>query len=364
MIAAKTPPGIVHASRAKGNSRAVQANDRSTMIMRTLTHALLTEDEAVLVDGLDPSPLDNVLALFACGNGDAGLSLLQWGPRRVCIHDLFDPSALAAQFQMKRWLLTNLENATLRAFLGIQSESGEIDRNPAIEAAMRELPAAARSFWRPRIKCLRGGMARLDSTARWERLLKWSMERYRRMPSCLRGRALRVCLLLGCAYFPSRERRHSLGYRQLRRNPETVLERLIDRMRGDLGRGLIPYREFRYLSVEGQQAIRRHLDRVEVLDSLPPPVACNKIYLSNVIDYLPESRFHGLLESIASHSGGPWRAFLNSSYATPDYHPHLARGLDAGLFRLDAACTARLRSMDRVGVYPGITVVVGEGGRL
>ncbi len=330
--------------------------------MPSLSHALLTEDEAVLSDGLDLSSDDTVLALFARGNGDAGLSMLQWGPRRVCIHDLFDQSALEAQFQLKKWLFANLDNATLRAFLGIKSELDEIDRKMTIDTVIRELPPAATVFWRARIKCLCGGMARLDGTAQWSRLLKWYIHRYRRMPPFLRGRALRICLLLGCVYFPAEERRHSLGYRQLRNNPRAVLGRLIDKMRSDLGPGLIPYDEFRYLSVEGQQAIRRHLDRVEVLNSLPPPIACNKIYLSNVIDYLPENEFHALLESIARHSGGPWRAFLNSSYATRHSHPHLLRGLRAGLFWLDGSCTARLRAMDRVGVYPGMTVIVGEGG--
>jgi hypothetical protein len=328
--------------------------------MPSLTHALLTEDEAVLLEALEPSPDDRVLALFARGNGDAGLSLLQAGPSAVFMFDLFDRESLAAQFELKRWLFRRLDNPTLRSFLGIAEgcESGCPDS--IIAAAMKELPASCAAFWQPRKACLRNGMALNDSTASWCRTLDRFWGIYRSLPPPLRVAAIRLGRWLAPFYFPREERRHSLGYRQLMAQPEKWLEKISSKLATGGVSSLITYKDFRYLSPQGHEAIRRYLDRTQILNDLAPPVACNKIYLSNAIDYLPPRSFQTLLANVARIGGGSWRAFLNSTYASSDVHPHLRDGIREGLFYIDWQRTNRLRAMDCVGVYPGLTVIHSE----
>lgn len=325
--------------------------------MSSLTHALLTEDEAVLLEALEPSPDDRVLALFARGNGDAGLSLLQAGPSTVFMLDLLDQEALVAQFQLKQWLFHRLDNPSLRAFLGIADGFEPDRRDSLLSAAMHELSPLCRAFWRPRRACVRNGMARSDGTAAWCRTLNRLLRVYRMLPAPLRAASARSGRCLAPFYFPREERRYSLGYRQLMAQPEQVLDTFVGRLGAKSVLNLIPYADFQYLSPQGHDAVRRNLDRVGMLNGLPPPVPCNKFYFSNVIDYLSVDEFYALLRVAVPTGRKAWRAFLNSSLASSDVHPYLRRGIQEGLFRFDVDRTSRLRAIDRVGAYPGLTVI-------
>ncbi len=325
--------------------------------MASLTHGLLTEDEAVLLGALSPGPEDRVLAVFARGNGDAGLCLLQGGPVEVLVNELFDSPSLAAQLELKRWLIAQLDAAALRGFLGIDGPFDATMRDRVIERAMREVSPSCRSFWAERRAALHGGVARCDSTAAWERTLGRFLRAYQRMPRAVRFACVRAGRLVAPLYFPREERKYSLGYRQLRARPEETLERFAQRLNKAGELSLIPYAEFRYLAAEGHAAIREHLSRLRMVDPLPAASESNRIYLSNVIDYLGESDFLQLVGRAAPIGRGPWRALVNTTYSSDGPHPYLAAGVRRDMLRIDHETTARLRARDRVGVYPGLTVI-------
>ncbi len=325
--------------------------------MASLTHGLLTEDEAVVLGALSPGPGDRVLAVFARGNGDAALCLLQGGPVEVLVHDLFDPASLAAQLELKRWLFAELDAVELRGFLGVDGPGNALERDRVIARAMGEVSLACRAFWSARHAALRDGVARCDSTAAWERSLGRFLRAYARMPRAVQFACIGVGRLIAPLYFPREEREHSLGYAQLMAQPEAMLERFARRLGASGNLRLIPYADFRYLSAEGHAAIRANLSRVRLVDALPPTSASNRIYLSNVIDYLSEVDFLRLLGRAAPIGREPWRALVNTSYASDGLHPYLEAGVRGGMLRIDRDATARLRARDRVGVYPGLTVV-------
>jgi len=325
--------------------------------MASLTHGLLTEDEAVLLGALSPGPGDRVLAVFARGNGDAGLSLLQGGPVEVLVHDLFDPVSLAAQLELKRWLFAQLDAAALRGFLGIGEPYDATERDRVIARAMHEVSPGCRSFWSERRAALRGGVARCDSTAAWERTLGRFLRASERMPRAVRFACVRAGRLVAPLYFPREEREYSLGYRQLLARPDEMLERFTQRLNEAGELRLIPYAKFRYLAAEGHATIREHLSRLRMVDALTTANRSNRIYFSNVIDYLSKTEFLRLVGRAAPIGRGPWRALVNTTYASDRLHPYLEAGVQRGMLRIDHDETARLRLQDRVGVYPGLTIL-------
>ncbi len=324
--------------------------------MASLTHALLTEDEAVLLHALEPSANDRVLALFARGNGDAGLALLQAGPTVVFMHDLFDHESLTSQFQLKQWLFRHLDNEKLRTFLAIDEGRQPIDRLAILDEALRELPPPCHEFWHPRRACVRAGMGRNDSTAAWCRTLAKFLAVYEKLPRPLQIASLFAGRCLAPFYFPREEREFSLGYRQLMQAPQSMLNRFTSRADRNLEK-LIPYATFQYLSLHGQESIRSDLNRIQLIDQLPAGHGCNKVYLSNIIDYLPEARFLELLRQIAASAKRPCRAFVNSSYDSPEPHPYLRSAEKSGVARIDTGRTNHARSTDRVRAYPGLSII-------
>ncbi len=322
-----------------------------------LTHALLSEDEAVLLEGLNPTAGDRILALFARGNGDAALALLQSAPAQVFLYDLFDSRSLAAQFQLKRWLYTHLDNDALRRFVGLSPCSDPGWRRAVAAEAMRHLSPPCRRFWSQRSACLFAGMAGADSMARWGRLFRAAVAQCDTLEPRWRRVALRCGLLLAPFFFPREERRCSRGYRQMVQNPEGVVRRLAGRDRSAQPHGYIPYGEFNYLRQAGHAAIRRRLDQVVLLPRVPPPVACNRIYCSNVIDYMPGQRFRSLLDAVIPRGPVDWTALINSTYASNGPHPALLAGIREGQYRIDWPRTRQLRARDRIGVYAGLTII-------
>ncbi len=326
--------------------------------MASLTHALLAEDESVLLDGLNPGPQDFILTLFARGNGDAALSLLQSGAS-VRLYDLFDQKSLVAQFEFKKWLFSNLDNTSLRKFIGVMNGFDPADRDPIINAALSQIPPQCRAFWAVRSACLRGGMVQTDSMSRWGRKLDWFMKRYRDLSNPIKGSVLLFGRLLAPFFFPREERKHSLGYRQLLQNPETVLQRFIGKQERRSATEYIPLQDFKYLQPEGHDAVRRNLHRAVVIDQLPPMETCSKVYFSNALDYLSGEGFETLLRRILPRLREGWRALLNSTYSSEKAHPHLEAGIRDGLYRINWEGTAKLRLKDRVGAYAGLTLISG-----
>lgn len=326
--------------------------------MAGLSHALLTEDECVLLRALEPAREDRILALFAYGNGDAALAMLQNGPATVCAHDFFDHGSLVAQLRLKQWLFQNLSCASLRRFIGIEPGFDPAKRSEIVEAFLREAPGPASGFWLKRLPCLRRGIAISDGTYKWSRTLRHLIAIYRRLPSAGQKALLGASIPLASLYFPHEERAYSLGYRQLRSNPHEALRRMTDRFHNLAGaETIISYRDFSYIAHRGHRAIRTYLDRLETRDQLPPNSTYNKAYLSNLIDYTSHDGFSAILNKLLPVLTRPWLIFLNSTYASTSWHPHLRTGLREGVFTVDAPRTLELRGIDRVGVYPGLTVL-------
>lgn len=323
-----------------------------------LCHALLTEDESVLLRALEPSGADRILAIFAHGNGDAALSLLQTAPQTIYVHDHFDQPSLTAQIRLKHWLYQNLDCASFRRFLGIEAGFDVAKRSEIIEAMLYDLPGSDHEYWRERVGCLRRGMANSDSTHLWTRGLRLFYAIHGRVPVVCQRALLRLGMPLAPLFFPREERIHSLGYQQMKKHPARAMGRLMDRSQMVSGVGSIAlYRNFAYLSVKGHAAIREGFSRLEFVDELHPGMQYDKIYLSNLIDYVSRDAFHGILKTLLPGRTRRWTMFLNSTYESTSEHPYLQAGLDDGLFRIDWARTNVLRACDQVGVYPGLTVL-------
>lgn len=332
--------------------------------MSKLCHALLTEDEAVLLKALDPTQTDRIVALFAYGNGDAAISLLQTSPKTIAVHDIFDQPSLTAQIRLKQWLFENLECTSLRNFVGIEAGFDVAKRSEIIKAMLRELHSSDRAFWLKRIDCLRKGMANSDSTYKWTRGLRCFLAMYGRLPFGIRSMMLRLGMPFVSLFFPREERIHSLGYQQMKQHPVRVMERLIDSLKringvGYVTNSIVPYQEFKYLSFEGHAAIRKNFHRIQIIDKLHHDTLYNKIYLSNLIDYVSTEDFYSILNTLLPVRRTPWTMFLNSTYESATAHPHLQVGIEKGLFSIDWQLTNALRYSDRIGVYPGLTVVRG-----
>lgn len=336
--------------------------------MKRICHALLTEDEAVLLEALRPSAGDRIFALFAYGNGDAALALLAERPTSIVVYDLFDQPGLESQLRLKNELYRKLDVAAFRRFLGIEAGIRNRERIAITDDVMASLPANARSFWRSRRKSLARGLANSDATGRWVTRLRWFVRWQAQLPSALRRLILRTAVQLAPLYFPQEERRHSLGFRQMMNFPERALDRLVSPSpRSDVD-PLLGFDRFRYISSPAYDRIRQIVDRIEIQCSTIPTAGpefdrpFNKIYLSNVIDYLPQEGFQRLFSRLlVSQQSSSWTAFLNSTYDSHDYHPYLRNGLDAGCFEIDVDRTTALRKLDRFGVYPGLTVLQGRG---
>lgn len=326
--------------------------------MKRVCHALLTEDESVLLGALEPASSDRILALFAYGNGDAALAMLQAVPLMICAHDFFDQAGLAAQLRLKQWLFQNLDCPSLRRFLGIGGGCYRAERVAIIEAILQDLPSSDKKFWMDRANSLRAGMAYSDSTHKWTERLRFFLATYGRMPVRIQTLLLWLAMPFGSMLFPGEERRHSLGYHQMKQNPRRVLARLVDRSERMLATGSIfAYSELGYLSTEGHAAIRKNLHRLHIVDQVRREVGYDKIYCSNLIDYVPSSVFHELLEAVFSDRSRPHTVFFNSTYESAVAHPTLRRGLQEKLFLIDWQRTNELRDRDRVRLYPGLTVL-------
>ena len=326
--------------------------------MKRVCHALLTEDESVLLGALDPASTDRILAVFAYGNGDAALAMLQAVPEMICAHDFFDHPGLAAQLRLKQWLFQNLDCPSLRRFLGVGGGCGRADRVAIIEAILQDMPISDKKFWMDRASSLRAGLAYSDSTHKWTKRLRRFLALYGRMPVGMQTLLLWLAMPFGSMFFPREERRHSLGYHQMKQNPQRVLARLLDRSDRILATGSIfAYSELGYLSTEGHAAITKNLHRLHIVDQAGRDVGYDKIYFSNLIDYVPSGIFHGLLEAVFGDRSRSHTVFFNSTYESAVAHPTLRRGLQENLFLIDWQRTNELRDRDRVRLYPGLTVL-------
>ena len=328
--------------------------------VKRVCHALLTEDEGVLLHALEPRSTDRVLALFAYGNGDAALAILQAVPQMICAHDLFDQAGLTAQMRLKQWLFENLDCTSLRKFIGVDGGWNRPERIEIIRAMLQDLPIADMTFWMERTSSLGAGMACSDSTHKWTTRFRRFRMIYSRMPAGGQSMLLWLAMPLVSMFFPREERRHSLGYRQMMQNPQKVVGALMDRSKESVAsHSIVPYSEFGYLSTEGHAVIREHLHRLKIVEQVDPNAQYDKIYFSNVIDYVPCSVFHGLLETVLRDRSRPRTVFLNSTYESAIAHPSLRRGLEERLFWIDWERTNELRDQDRVRVYRGLTVLRG-----
>ena len=65
-----------------------------------------------------------------------------------------------------------------------------------------------------------------------------------------------------------------------------------------------------------------------------------------------------LLQRLISSATPPWRLLFNSTYRSNLQHPHVMNVLGKKLAKVDRDLTAQLRGKDRLGVYPGLTVLV------
>lgn len=323
-----------------------------------LLHATLTEDESVLLEALEPGPDDSCLALFAKGNGDAALALVAAGARLAEVHDRFDQAGLEAQLAFKKRLISTLSPDDLRRYMGLDPGFEPGVRARFTEILFDDLPLEAGRYWHARRDLLARGMVNSDQTREFGQLLArvtpW-VDSLRQYPSLLHH-LLRLILVASPLFYPAPERLHSLGYRQLREDPLPALDRLLDRA-GECHDGdFVGASRMAYLLPAGLGRLRTRLDAIRpiaVLGAGP----YRKVYLSNLIDWLSARDFGDLLGTILDRCEPGARLFVNSTRRSDEDHPSLIPALRAARLVVDTATTRRLRRRDRLGVYPGLSVL-------
>lgn len=328
--------------------------------MADLVHATLTEDEDVLLGALDPKPADRCLALFARGNGDAALALLAREPASVAAADWFDPAGLAAQLELKRTAIALWEPAQFRRWLAIEPGMGAAEREKLYRELEARLSSAAQGYWRARREAVRSGLVVADETNQWSRRLLRMMPLLRALDPIppLRNALLKLGLSLAGLFFPAEEREHSLGYRQLLSDPATALDGMLARAGNAPAGDFVQAGRFAYLSEAGLRRLRALSDRLALVPRDQLPSGFNRIYLSNLIDYLEANEFDMMLQRVLASAAPPWRLLFNSTYRSTMQHPHVMNVLGKKLAKVDRELTASLRARDRLGVYPGLTVLV------
>jgi S-adenosylmethionine:diacylglycerol 3-amino-3-carboxypropyl transferase len=328
--------------------------------MADLVHATLTEDEEVLLGALDPKPGDRCLALFARGNGDAALALLAREPERVAATDWFDPQGLAAQLELKRTAIAVWEPRKFRRWLALEPGMGPGERARLYHELEAKLSSAAQGYWRARREAVNTGLVLADETSQWSKRLARMRPLLLMLDPIkpLRNAVLKLGLSLAGLFFPAEEREHSLGYRQLLNDPAAALDPLLARAGSSPDGDFVQATRFAYLSERGLERLRALDGRLTLVprDQLPP--GSNRIYLSNLIDYLEANEFDVLLQRVIASASPPWRLLFNSTYRSNMQHPHVMNVLGKKLAKVDRELTASLRARDRLGVYPGLTVLV------
>ena len=327
--------------------------------MADLVHATLTEDEDVLLGALDPQGTDRVLAICARGNGDAALALLARGPAAVTVTDWFDRGGLCAQLDFKLAMIAAWDATKIRKFLALDRGMTDSEREALFGELVVKLSAEAQSFWRERREAVKTGLVVADETRQWGRRLARLLpilRALRAFPS-LRDGLLKFGLSLAGLFFPKEERQHSLGYRQLMEDPATALDSLAERAGAAPGGDFVQASRFAYLSAAGLAKLKDHAPRLSVVARDAIPSGCSRFYVSNLIDYLEANEFDMLLQTLISGAAPNWRLLMNSTYRSNMQHPHVMNVLGKKLAKVDRDLTAQLRAKDRLGVYPGLTVL-------
>ena len=327
--------------------------------MADLVHATLTEDEEVLLAALEPRPGDRVLAICARGNGDAALAMLARGPDEVFVTDWLDAAGLAAQLELKRTAIALWEPARVRRFLALERGMSEAEREAAYAELVVKLSPEAQGFWRERREAVKTGLVVADETRQWgsrlARLLPL-LRALRPFPA-LRDGILKLGMSFAGLFFPAEERQHSLGYRQLMENPGTALDALAERAGAAPGGDFVQAGRMAYLSTEGLGKLRAFAPRLKIVARDRLPAGCSRFYISNLVDYLEANEFDMLLQQLIASAAPGWRLLFNSTYRSNLQHPHVMNVLGKKLAKVDRELTASLRSRDRLGVYPGLTVL-------
>lgn len=322
-----------------------------------LIHATLTEDESVLLEALRPGPGDRCLALFAKGNGDAALALVAGGADCVEAHDRFDQTGLEVQLELKKRMIRTMSVADLRRYLGLDPGFAPADRHRLTEMLFDDLSPEAGRYWQARSELLAQGLVSSDQTREFGRLLAritpW-VEALREWPSVLHH-ALRLVLVASPLFYPAAERRHSLGYRQLRADPVPALDRLLERA-GECADGdFVGAARMAYLMPAGLARLGPRLDEVRPVRA-PGTGPYSRVYLSNLLDHLSPHDFADLLGTVLDRCAHGARLFVNSTRRGDSCHPSLVGARQAGRIAIDESLTRRLRQRDQLGVYPGLTV--------
>ena len=251
-------------------------------------HATLTEDEDVLLAALEPRPGDRVIALFAEGNGDAGLALLANAPDVVHLADWFAGPSLAAQVELKTAALAAWKPAVFRQWLGLVPGMEPGARERLFTELARKLSEPTRRFWMERRAAIAPGLVHSDQTRKFGRFLaNWRpvLAALSRWPGVER-RVFGLALSFSGLPFPDTERRNSLGFRQLSEDPKAVLVGLFERIRIAPDGDFVNPERFNYLS-EGTLARLAGLTaRLKLAPKDRLPEGVNRIYLSNLIDHL------------------------------------------------------------------------------
>lgn len=327
--------------------------------MAELVHATLTEDEDVLLGALEPRPGDRVLALFARGNGDAALALLAKEPAAVTAIDWFDRLGLIAQVELKLAALQSWDALKVRKFLALERGMRETEREQLFGELVLKLSAEAQGFWKARREAVYTGLVVADETRQWGQRLARLLPVLRALRAfpALRDGLLKLGLSLAGLFFPKEERQHSLGYRQLMENPAVALDGLAERAGAAPGGDFVQAARFAYLQPDGLAKLKALHDRLTIGTRDALPSGCNKFYLSNLIDYLEANEFDLLVQKLIESASGPWRMFFNSTYRSNMQHPHVMNVLGKKLAKVDRELTQALRQKDRLGVYPGLTVL-------
>lgn len=327
--------------------------------MADLVHATLTEDEDVLLAALAPQPDDRVVAICARGNGDAALALLAQQPATVFVTDWFDRPGLVAQLELKLAALEAWDAVKVRRFLALERGMAESEREQLFGELVVKLSSEAQAYWRARREAVYTGLVVADETRQWGTRLARLLPVLRALRSFpnLRNGLLKLGMSLAGMFFPKEERQHSLGYRQLMEDPATALDGLAERAGAAPGGDFVQASRFQYLLPAGLEKLKATHKNLTVGERANLPTGCNKFYISNLIDYIEANEFDMLLQQLISTATSPWRLFFNSTYRSNLQHPHVMNVLGKKLAKVDRELTTTLRQKDRLGVYPGLTVL-------
>lgn len=351
---------------------------------------LSQEDERTEAHALAVAAGPRVLSV--CSAGDMPLSLLALGAASVEAVDVHPGQLHLAR--LKAAAVAGLEREAAIRFLGFHPASSR-ERAGALREVLPGLPSATRRFWE---RNRRAALAGVIWAGRYERYVRRLVRLA--LPLLGRGRFLRLFdaadIAEQRAHFDRAFDRpalravfrlafHPRVYARRGLDPTGLSQRAAASSLGDqffarfrdlctatparenhllqltlLGRTLSSDAVPAWLSRDGFRRARERLDRLTFVEqdlvervAAAPPGAFSAAHLSNVVDWLPEARFHELLRRLVARPERPLRLVWRFIHVDRPLPPALA-----AVVRVDRTLGERLRATDRFPIYGVVPAVI------